>query len=153
MHTFHRVQRFSGTLEAAWAFFAAPANLGRITPPWLRFELLSPVPDTMHSGLLIRYRLRPVCGMPVEWTTEIVDVDAPRRFVDVQTRGPYRHWRHEHAFREVPGGVEMEDRIEYALPFGALGEPVHVYVVRPQLARIFEFRRRTVEQLFGPIPP
>jgi ligand-binding SRPBCC domain-containing protein len=58
-------------------------------------------------------------------------------------------WRHEHWFREVPGGVEIEDRVDYALPWGALGEPAHVYMVRPRLGSIFEFRRRTVEEIFG----
>jgi ligand-binding SRPBCC domain-containing protein len=149
-HTLHRVQRFSGTLEAAWQFFARPENLDRITPPWLRFELLSPAPDVMRAGLRIHYKLRPLCGIPVTWTSEIVEVEEPLRFVDVQTKGPYLSWRHEHHFREVPGGVEMEDRVEYALPGGILSEPAHVYIVRPRLARIFEFRRRTVEGLFGP---
>jgi ligand-binding SRPBCC domain-containing protein len=151
-HTLHRVQRFPGALGAAWEFFATPRNLDRITPPWLRFELLSSAPDRMCAGLLIHYRLRPMCGIPVTWTTEIVEVDEPRRFVDVQSKGPYLAWRHEHHFREVPGGVEMEDRVHYALPGGMLGEPAHVYIVRPRLARIFEFRRRTVEELFGRLP-
>jgi ligand-binding SRPBCC domain-containing protein len=148
-HRLQRVQRFPATLETAWEFFAAPGNLGRLTPPWLRFELLSSVPDRMRPGLTIDYRLRPLLGIPVRWTTEIIEVDELHRFVDIQSKGPYRAWRHEHLFREVPGGVEMEDRVEYALPWGALGEPAHVYLVRPRLGRIFEFRRRTVEELFG----
>jgi ligand-binding SRPBCC domain-containing protein len=106
----------------------------------------------MHPGLRIDYRLRPLWGIPVTWTTEILEVQEPHRFVDVQARGPYRTWRHEHLFREVPGGVELEDRVEYALPWGALGEPMHVYIVRPRLGRIFEFRRRTVEEIFGRLP-
>jgi ligand-binding SRPBCC domain-containing protein len=148
-HSLHRRQRVAATLEAAWDFFASPSNLARLTPPWLKFELLSPVPDRMHPGLLIDYRLRPVWGIPVKWTTEILEVEAPHRFLDAQSKGPYRMWRHEHWFREVPGGVEIEDRVDYALPWGALGEPAHVYMVRPRLGSIFEFRRRTVEEIFG----
>ena len=139
----------AATPEAVWEFFASPRNLPRLTPAWLKFELLSSVPDRMHPGLLIDYRLRPLWGIPVKWTTEILEVEEPHRFLDRQSKGPYSMWRHEHVFREVPGGVEVEDRVEYALPWGALGEPAHVYMVRPRLGSIFEFRRRAVEEIFG----
>jgi ligand-binding SRPBCC domain-containing protein len=152
VHTLHRIQRLPTTLAEAWAFFAAPGNLPRLTPPWMGFELLSPLPDTMTPGLQARYRVRPFLRIPVTWVSEITEIDAPRRFVDVQRKGPYRAWRHEHRFREIAGGVEIEDQVQYELPLGPFGEVLHVYMVRPRLARVFEYRRRVLEELFGRLP-
>jgi ligand-binding SRPBCC domain-containing protein len=67
----------------------------------------------------------------------------------VQLRGPYRHWRHEHVFQEVPGGTEVRDVVDYELPFGALGTAAHAVWVRRQLERIFAYRARTIEELFS----
>ena len=114
--------------------------------------MLSTLPEKMHAGMLATYSMRPACRVPVTWVSEILEYEESVRFLDVQRRGPYALWRHEHRFREVPGGVEMDDHVDYALPMGALAEPVHLYLVRPQLARIFEYRRRTIEALFGRIP-
>jgi len=149
LHTLRAVQRLPVSLSEAWAFFSDPRNLGRITPPWMRFEVLSPLPDRIYAGLLITYRVRPVAGIPVTWVTEITHVREPHLFVDDQRVGPYRFWHHQHLFREVPGGVEMEDIVHYALPFGWLGLIVHRLVVAPRLREIFAFRRRVLERLFA----
>ena len=106
--------------------------------------------------MMIRYRVRPLLGIPVTWVTEITHVQPRERFVDEQRVGPYRIWHHEHHFRELPGGrIEMTDRITYQLPFGWLSEPVHALVVRRQLAHIFSYREKAVAKLFPeptPVP-
>ncbi|MBP2678566.1 MAG: hypothetical protein H6Q82_1631 [Deltaproteobacteria bacterium] len=145
----HAVQRFPGTLQDAWAFFSDPRNLPRITPPWLSFEVLSELPARMHPGLLIEYRVRPLWGVPVKWVTEITRVAEPFLFVDEQRRGPYRHWRHEHRFRAVDGGVEMEDEVIYRLPGGPFGRLAQRLLVRKRVEAIFEYRRQAVERIFG----
>jgi len=68
-------------------FFAEARNLEAITPPWLRFEVLTPAPVEMRRGTLIDYRLR-VHGVPICWRTEIAEWEPLWRFVDVQRRGP-----------------------------------------------------------------
>ena len=148
VHVLEREQRLPIPLAQAWEFFATPRNLARITPSDMGFHLLSDPPEQMYPGLRITYRVRPLLRVPVTWVTEITEVEAPHRFADEQRRGPYRLWRHEHRFREIPGGVEMHDLVRYALPFGAGW--VHPLLVAPRLDHIFDYRRKTLEEMFGP---
>lgn len=125
-------------------FFADAANLERITPPWLNFRIVSPLPIEMKSGATIDYRLR-VRGIPIGWRTEIRSWEPPERFVDVQLRGPYRLWEHTHTFEEVPGGTLCRDRVRYAVLGGALVERL---LVRPDVETIFRERARVLRELF-----
>jgi len=84
----------------------------------------------------------------VSWVTEITHVDEGRLFVDEQRFGPYRFWHHQHLFREIEGGVEMRDIVHYALAPG--GGAVRRFLVAPRLAEIFAFRRRALEEIYGP---
>lgn len=131
-------------------FFADAGNLERITPPELRFRILTPMPVTMQSGLLLDYRLS-LYGVPFRWRTEIAVWDPPRRFVDVQRAGPYRSWVHTHSFVTERGGTRMEDEVEYELPLGRLGL-LALPLVRRQLERIFDHRERAIRALLGARP-
>ena len=131
-------------LEGVFPFFADARNLGKITPPWLHFEILSPLPVSMRTGATIDYRLR-LHGWPLHWQSEITAWDPPRRFVDEQRHGPYRAWIHEHTFRERDGGCEMEDYVKYAV-FG--GRLIHALFVKNNVRRIFQFRARALKTVF-----
>jgi len=128
-----------------FAFFADPANLQALTPPWLGFRILGPRPLALHPGARIDYRIS-LHGLPLRWRTEITAWEPPHRFVDVQERGPYRLWVHEHRFLEVPGGTEIVDRVRYAVWGGALVE--RLFVAR-DLVRIFDFRKERITALLG----
>lgn len=126
-------------------FFADAANLQRITPPWLHFQVVTPAPVDMGVGAIIDYRLR-VRGFPVRWRSEITCWDPPRRFVDEQRRGPYRRWVHEHTFEDVDGGTLVGDTVDYAVRFGVL---VQRFLVGPDLRRIFVYRKQRLRELLG----
>lgn len=138
-------QHFPWKAEELFPFFANASNLETITPPWLGFRILTPLPITMGSGAEIDYRLT-LHGIPIRWTTRITAWEPPRRFVDEQVRGPYRVWRHEHSFEPLEGGTLMTDRVEYAHLGGPLLERL---LVRPDVERIFRWRRSRLEVLFG----
>ncbi|MBM3878513.1 MAG: SRPBCC family protein [Verrucomicrobia bacterium] len=133
--------------DEVFPFFADARNLGVITPPWLRFEVLTPAPIVMRCGALIDYRIR-VHGVPLRWRTEIAAWDPPHRFVDVQRRGPYRLWHHTHTFSERDGGTLCADRVRY-WPWG--GRVVDWLFVRRDVKRIFEYRQARLRELFGSI--
>jgi ligand-binding SRPBCC domain-containing protein len=132
--------------EIIFGFFAEPRNLERLTPPWLRFEILGENSTIQKWGTLIDYRLR-IRGIPVRWQSEISVWDPPRRFVDKQIRGPYRLWVHEHKFIEDAGGTRVEDHVRYSVPGGSI---VQKWLVAPDLQRIFRYRHDALRQIFNP---
>ncbi len=121
LYRLRRVQKLSIPMEDAWRFFSSPLNLPTITPPWMKFRNTGEVPDRMFPGMLIRYRLTPILGIPISWITEITHVDPPHSFVDEQRFGPYRFWHHHHLFRPAAEGTEMIDTVHYRLKYGILG--------------------------------
>ena len=134
---------------AVFPFFADARNLEAITPPLLRFRVVTPGPIEMRRGTRLRYRLR-LHGVPVGWDTVIAEWDPPRRVVDVQVRGPYAIWHHTHAFEPCGDGrTLMRDTVRYAIGFGPLGELAHRLVVQRDLDAIFYFRARTVPGLLA----
>ena len=149
LHVLEREQCLPRPPEDVFPFFADARNLEAITPPLLRFRVLTPEPIEMRVGTHIQYRLR-LHGVPVNWHTTIQAWEPPHRFVDVQVRGPYALWHHTHTF--APDGADgtlMRDVVRYAIGFGPLGDLAERLLVRRDLARIFDFRAQEVPRLLA----
>lgn len=144
-HRFETQIWLSYRREEVFEFFADPCNLERLTPPWLHFDIITSPDIVIEQGTLLDYRLR-LRGIPLRWQSEISVWEPPLRFVDRQTKGPYSLWVHEHTFVEDRRGTVVGDRVEYAVPGGPL---VQKFFVAPDLERIFAFRHRILEQIFG----
>lgn len=134
-------------IEEVFDFFSRAENLERITPPELGFRILTPLPIEMRPGALIAYRLK-LNGIPFRWQTEITVWEPTVRFVDVQLRGPYRQWVHEHRFESVPEGTRMTDDLTYALPLGFFGNLAHRLFVRKKVEAIFSHREKVLSKIF-----
>ena len=132
--------------ERVFPFFANAENLGRITPPELQFRIESPVPIVMKQGTVIDYSIR-LWGWPLRWRSVITRWNPPEEFVDEQEAGPYRRWIHRHRLRISPAGTLIEDEVTYELPWGTLGSLL-APLVRRQLERIFEYRKRAIVRCF-----
>ena len=128
-----------------FGFYADAFNLERLTPLWLRFEVVTAAPITMRAGIEIDYRLR-LHGWSLKWRSRITDWDPPHRFVDEQIRGPYRTWVHEHTFTPQADGTLVRDYVQYDMIGGWLADRL---LVRRDLKRIFAYRQERLAEIFG----
>ncbi len=127
--------------ETVFAWHCRPGAFERLTPPWESVRVLERTGGVGNGGRVV-LAVRAV-GFWRRWVAEHCDYQPDRQFCDVQTEGPFRHWRHCH--RVVPVGPEacsLEDAVEYALPLGRLGAALGGALVRRKLERMFHYRHR-----------
>ena len=126
-------------------FYADAFNLERLTPPWLRFRVVTPPPITMRAGVEIEYRLR-LKGVPLSWRSRITAWNPPHSFIDEQVKGPYRRWAHRHTFTLSDGGTLVRDQVEYDMLGWWLADRL---LVRRDLRRIFAYRQERLTEIFS----
>lgn len=144
-------QRFPRSVNEVWPFFADAFNLEAITPPYLKFEVVTPAPIEMAVGTLIDYRLK-LHGIPFRWRTQITAWEPPHRFVDEQVKGPYTLWRHEHRFVPEDDGTTLAtDRVEYRIPGGPLARLANAMLVRRDVRGVFAYRHEQLARRFGTV--
>jgi len=153
IYTLHTKQKLPITMEQAWNFLSDPKNLKVITPDYMGFEILSGADRACYAGQIIQYIVTPVLGIKTKWVTEITHVEEGSYFVDEQRFGPYALWHHKHFIKEIPGGIEMEDIVDYKVPMGILGQLAHPIIVKPKLTEIFNYREKKLIELFGEYQP
>ncbi len=117
----------------------------------MSFKIISDLNDDkkMYPGMLIEYIVRPVLKIPLHWVTEITHVNEPFYFVDEQRFGPYAFWHHKHFIKEIPGGIEVTDKVDYKLPLGIMGKALNNLLIIKKLENIFSYRERKLEDIFG----
>ncbi len=143
-----RTQLIESDLTKVFSFFENPHNLKHITPPWLNFRVKATTDETIGRGTLIRYTISWL-GLPLRWESLIARYEKNVVFADEMLKGPYKSWYHTHEFKEVAGGVEMTDRVEYQLPLRWLGRIAHAVMIRRQLEAIFDFRAAAIARTLG----
>lgn len=146
IHRLVRTQRIERTRDAVFMFFADAANLEEITPPFLRFRILTPAPIEMRTGARIDYAIS-LFGVSIRWRSRITEWEPGVRFVDEQEAGPYALWRHAHEFEAQGGSTLVRDVVDYAVPLGPLGSLAHFLFVEGALAEIFDFRQNAIRRL------
>jgi len=151
LYQLHSKQALPISKNKAWDFLSDPTNLKVITPEPMGFQILSGADRPMFAGQIIQYKVSPFPGYTTKWVTEITHVNKGNYFVDEQRFGPYALWHHKHFIKEIDGGVELEDIIDYKIPFGILGQLAYPFIVKKQLLQIFKYREQKLKELFGTI--
>ena len=146
----HKTQKIPATIDKVWDFISSPANLKKITPEYMGFNITSKLlSEKMYPGMIISYKVSPVLDIKMTWVTEITQVKEKEYFVDEQRVGPYTMWHHEHKIEPIEGGVLMTDIVSYKPPFGFLGSIANTILINKQLKEIFDFRTVAMEKMFG----
>jgi ligand-binding SRPBCC domain-containing protein len=145
-----KTQKIPATIEQVWDFISSPANLKKITPAYMGFDITSKlIPGKMYPGMIISYKVSPLLKIKMTWVTEITQVREKEYFVDEQRIGPYKIWHHQHIIKAIKGGVLMTDIVSYQPPFGVLGLLANSLIIKKQLREIFDYRNHAVEKEFG----
>lgn len=166
-HTFETEQWLPYPRASVFAFFANPDNLPRLMPAWQKTRIdrssLAPAPpaplrqpQTPAAGqgttMTLTFHPFPLAPFRIAWDAEISEFVWNNHFCDIQHRGPFAFWRHCHhvsdATRDGQPGTTVRDHVEYAFPFGPLGELAQHLGGAAQIRSIFRYRhQRTAELL------
>lgn len=150
MQSLDRSTVVNASLEEVWDFFSNPANLNRITPPNMSFEIQTDLTGVrMYAGMIIQYKVRPVANIPMRWTTEITQAEDHRFFVDEQRFGPYRFWHHQHHFESLDEHrTTMRDILHYKVGYGPVGALMNRLYIQNRLEEIFDYRAQAIAEIF-----
>lgn len=92
-----REQLVASPRDEVFAFFANAANLEQLTPAFLHFQTLTPMPVDMGNGTRIDYAVA-LFGVPMRWRTQIAKWEPGASYLNEQEAGPYAIWRPTHEF-------------------------------------------------------
>ena len=142
-------QKLPISLNEAWDFLSSPSNLELITPKYMDFNITDWDKKKAYPGQIIRYNVKPLLGIKINWVTEITHVKDHEYFIDEQRFGPYSFWHHKHFLKEIDGGVLMEDVIHYKIPLGPIGVILNFLFINSKLKSIFKYRKLELIKTFG----
>lgn len=143
-------QKIYADLSVVWDFFSRPENLNTITPKDMSFRILTDVNGVeMYEGFLIDYKVSPFPLTNFSWQTEIIEIEAKKKFIDVQRKGPFALWHHEHQFEQKDDHVLMKDILHYRPPFGLVGRLGNWLFLDRRVESIFSYRYEIIEDLFN----
>tara|TARA_Y100000588_G_scaffold127497_1_gene139727 strand:- start:51 stop:563 length:513 start_codon:yes stop_codon:yes gene_type:complete len=146
-YTLTTSQSFGLDLDKVFKFFSKPENLQRITPPDLKFKILTESPINMSKGKIIDYKIN-ISFIPLSWKTLITEYNPPNYFIDKQVKGPYSSWIHHHTFSMKDGITTVNDKVKYNPPFFIIGHIVNKIYIRNMLYKIFSYRFYKIAEIF-----
>tara|TARA_R110000764_G_scaffold9589_2_gene30578 strand:- start:387 stop:842 length:456 start_codon:yes stop_codon:yes gene_type:complete len=148
-YQFKKTQEINASLEEVWKFISDPANLKKITPDYVGFDIISKdVPSKMYAGMIISYKVSPLFGIKTTWVTEITHLKENSYFVDEQRVGPYKIWHHQHRIQPMEKGTLMTDIVSYQPPLGLLGSVANTLIIKGKLNEIFDYRTKALDEIF-----
>jgi ligand-binding SRPBCC domain-containing protein len=144
---FIRRSRMNAPAAEVYAWHALPGALERLTPPSEHVKIIEKTGGIDRGArVVLQFGRWPFLR---RWVAEHQDFVNGRYFSDVQVSGLFAYWKHTHAFEpDGPSACFLEDRVEYALPFGVVGRWCAGWYVRRKLAKLFEYRHKATAREF-----
>jgi ligand-binding SRPBCC domain-containing protein len=85
--------------------------------------------------------------IPTYWEVEIQRLDPPNILIDVTKKSPFKYWKHQHLFKKIDENTsELQDIVEYQLPFGILGKLVDPFI-ELDIKKMFEYRHQQTKKI------
>lgn len=141
--SFVKISEIQARASDVFAWHQSPDALKKLIPPWERVTV-DQLPTSLGSGATAVFvlHLGPIKLRWVALHRDFIDRgEDGGEFTDEQVSGPFASWVHRHVVRATgPNSCVLEDRIEYAVPLGRLGELLVGWHVRRKLNRMFDYR-------------
>jgi ligand-binding SRPBCC domain-containing protein len=86
-------------------------------------------------------------GLVFKMTVKITEMQYPAYFVDQMVRGPFKWFRHYHAFQPHDDGTLMLDEFVFRSPLGWLGKIVDNWLLKKYLHQLLAQRNQVIKQV------
>ena len=125
-------------IKAVSEFHFQTGILKALTPPLMIMQVHRF--DPLANGSIGEFTIW-MGPIPVRWVAEHSDV-SPTGFIDTQTQGPMKSWKHTHRFNSVSADItEVHEHIEFAHHSGLRGLWSQILFPRTALIVLFTYRR------------
>ncbi len=131
--------------ERVFAFHEQPDVLKILIPPWESARVIKAagIADVGSRAIIETKIIGPIA---IQWIAEHTVYDPPHKFEDVQIKGPFRAWRHQHLIQPAAGGALLRDQIDYEPPLGFVGRLIAPLLIERRLKRLFEYRHQVTRE-------
>ncbi len=146
IHTIESTVNIAAPIEAVFDFHLDTKNLSLISPPWVKAELLRE--EGSGQGKIIEMKMTMYSAFASKWVVRIEEYDRPWRLTDLVLSGPFKYFKHTRTFSQPCAAVtQLQDKLEYALPFGFMGELANKLSVKKMTEQMFEYRHKQTKEI------
>ncbi|GAA3987491.1 polyketide cyclase/dehydrase [Thermobifida alba] len=136
--------RLAAPPEEVFDFCLSETGFTSIMP--YRVRVLGQSAKDLAPGESVAFSIYLAKVLPIRWVAYLDEVNRPQQFVDLQTRGIFRYFRHTHSCRPDREGTHYTDHVEYATRLGPLLDRT---LIKAELNRMFRHRHRRMAELLG----
>ncbi|MES2590951.1 MAG: SRPBCC family protein [Bacteroidota bacterium] len=86
-------------------------------------------------------------GIRQKLTSLISEMDSPNTFTDVQLKGAFKYFRHQHFFEYQNGQTIMKDVFEFESPLGFLGNLFNKLILTDYMSRFLTERNQVIKHM------
>ena len=146
---FQNYQYLPLPLEKVFSFFKNVENLALLTPKYLNFQFIKVSNNETKKNTTIEYKFR-IYAISIKQKSIIQDFKDNQYFSDLQLKGLFATWYHQHFFRAIEKegkkGMLLEDKVFYIppfLPFSLLGYGL----IKKKIQEIFTYRNQALKKI------
>jgi ligand-binding SRPBCC domain-containing protein len=132
------------TLEELFEFHLDSQNITKITPSNTKVELLSE-DNPAFEGKIVKLKTTRMF-IPIIWEVKIEKLEKPNILVDLAIKSPFKYWKHQHVFTQKGNHCELQDIIEFELPFGVFGKIIESFLTF-DIKKMFEYRHQKTKEI------
>jgi len=133
-------------IEAVFDFHTDTKNLGLISPPWMKSELIRETGEGLRK--IIEMKVMQYNVFPSHWIVRIEEYDRPVRLADLVLSGPMKYFKHTRTFSQPCASLtELKDHLEYEVPFGIIGKLADKISIHKMMEQMFEYRHKMTKEI------